>query len=406
MNPDPLTKTALSAPPPELLDAFSAAFPGHTPDVITRAPGRINLLGGHVDIQDGLVLNIAIDRGIWVAATHNMENMLRLHAINLNETVTLPLADLDRYAGANGHELPRWARYPAGVAWALAQLGVPISGLDAVFLGSVTMRAGLSSSAAVEMAFGVAWQALGGWRLSCDEMAQAGREAERSYMGLGTGIQDQFTVLCAERDQAFYLDCRTLEHEIVPLPDSARVVVCDTLTRRELVGSSYNGRSADCKAAVSVIAAENASVQMLRDVPLDLLDAFQPRLSADQFRRSRHVVNEIARVTEGRAALLAGDLETFGALMNRSYFSARNDYGSSSPALDAMWFAATGHSACYGARYSGGGEAGAIVALVEADAVESFVKHAAESYLAQTGNEGSFFTVQAAEGAGLITEGP
>src|SRR5690606_15140018 len=101
-----------------------------------------------------------------------------------------------------------------------------------------------------------------------------------------------------------------------------------------LVGSSYNGRSADCKAAVSVIAAENASVQMLRDVPLDLLDAFQPRLSADQFRRSRHVVNEIARVTEGRAALLAGDLETFGALMNRSYFSARNDYGSSSPALD------------------------------------------------------------------------
>ena len=187
---------------------------------------------------------------------------------------------------------------------------VPISGLDAVFLGSVTMRAGLSSSAAVEMAFGVAWQALGGWRLSCDEMAQAGREAERSYMGLGTGIQDQFTVLCAERDQAFYLDCRTLEHEIVPLPDSARVVVCDTLTRRELVGSSYNGRSADCKAAVSVIAAENASVQMLRDVPLDLLDAFQPRLSADQFRRSRHVVNEIAAVTGGRAALLAGDLET------------------------------------------------------------------------------------------------
>ena len=215
---------------------------------------------------------------------------------------------------------------------ALAQRGVTVEGIDAAFLGSVTMRAGLSSSAAVEMAFAVAWQALGGWTLPCAELAQAGREAERSYMGLGTGIQDQFTVLCAERDRGFYLDCRSLETETLPLPADARVVVCDTLTRRELVGSSYNSRSADCKAAVSIIAAEEPSVRMLRDVPLDLLQAFEPRLTADQFRRSRHVVTEIARVAEGRERLLAGDLAAFGALMNRSYFSARNDYGSSSRA--------------------------------------------------------------------------
>lgn len=405
MNPDPYTEaTALSAPPRALLHAFAEAFPGRTPDVITRAPGRINLLGGHVDIQDGLVINIAIDRGIWVAAARGADDALRLRAIDLGESVTLPLANLDRYAGANGSELPRWVRYPAGVAWALARLGVPVSGLDAVFLGSVTMRAGLSSSAAVEMAFAVAWQALGGWSLSCDEMAQAGREAERSYMGLGTGIQDQFTVLCADRGQAFFLDCRSLEHESLPLPDAARVVVCDTLTRRELVGSSYNGRSADCQAAVRVIAAENPLVRMLRDVPAETLLAFQPRLTADQFRRSRHIVSEIARVAEGRTALLAGDLAAFGALMNRSYWSARNDYGSSSPALDAMWEAATGHPACYGARYSGGGEAGAVVALVQADAVDDFIAHAAGAYHTLSGHQGDFFTVLPVEGATVTSE--
>lgn len=407
MNPDSCTDaTALSVPPRALLDAFAGAFPGRTPDVVTRAPGRINLLGGHVDIQDGLVINIAIDRGVWVAAARGPADALRLHALDLGESITLPLDDLDRYAGTNGADLPRWARYPAGVAWALARIGVPVGGLDAAFLGSVTMRAGLSSSAAVEMAFAVAWQALGGWTLPCGELARAGREAERSYMGLGTGIQDQVTVLCAARGQAFYLDCRSLAHEALPLPDEARVVVCDTLTRRELVGSRYNGRSADCQAAVQIIAAADPSVTMLRDVSAETLLAFQPHLSADQFRRSRHIVNEIARVAEGRAALLAGNLAAFGALMNRSYWSARDDYGSSSPALDAMWQAATSHPACYGARYSGGGEAGAVVALVQADAVDAFIAHAASAYQTLSGRQGDFFAVQPAEGAAVTRERP
>jgi len=400
-NPSPGVP-ALSAPPRALLDAFETAFPGRAPEIISRAPGRINLLGGHVDIQDGVVINIAIDRGIWLAAARGAGDTAHLRAIDLDESVTLRLSDLDGRADAGGRELPRWARYPAGVAWALARRGLPVAGIDAAFLGSVTMRAGLSSSAAVEMAFGVAWQALGGWPLPCAGLAQAGREAEREYMGLGTGIQDQITVLCAERGQAFWLDCRSLDTESIPLPDAARVVVCDTLTRRELVRSSYGGRSADCQAAVSVIAAEDPSVRMLRDVSAATLDRFEPRLTVDQFRRSRHVVNEIARVADGRAALCAGDLGAFGALMNGSYWSARDDYGSSSPALDAMWQAATGHPACYGARYSGGGEAGAVVALVQTDAIEHFIAHTAPAYRALTGRDGDFFTVQPAGGAAVI----
>ena len=403
MKPEtPAESITLSTPPRALFDAFTAAFPGRAPEIIARAPGRINLLGGHVDIQDGLVINIAIDRGIWLAAARGQPGMVRLYASDLGESVTLRLADLDTRTDADGRDLPRWARYPAGVAWALDRLGVPIAGLDAAFLGSLAMRAGLSSSAAVEMAFAVAWQALGGWTLPCSDLALAGREAERGYMAIGTGIQDQFTVLCAQRGQTLWLDCRSLAHEAIPLPDGARVVVCDTLTRRELVSSSYNGRSADCQAAVRVIAAEEPGIRMLRDVSAGLLDAFRPRLTDAQFRRSRHVVSEIGRVGEGRAALAAGDLAAFGELMNRSYWSARDDYGSSSPALDAMWQAATGHPACYGARYTGGGEAGAVVALVQADAVDHFIAHTRAAFHALTGREGQFFTAHPVEGAGVI----
>jgi len=404
MTRNPLAApAALSAPPRALLDAFAAAFPGRTPEIITRAPGRINLLGGHVDIQDGVVLNIAIDRGIWLAGVRGAGELARLHAVTLDESVALRLDALEGRTDADGQALPRWAHYPAGVAWALRQRGVPVAGLDAVFLGSVTMRAGLSSSAAVEMAFAVAWQALGGWTLSSAALAQAGREAERSYMGLGTGIQDQLTVLLAQRDRAFWLDCRSLESAPIPLPEAGCVVVCDTLTRRELVGSSYNGRSADCQAAVRVIAADDPSVRMLRDVSLETLAAYEPRLTPDQFRRSRHIVSEIARVAEGRAALARGDLAAFGELMNRSYWSARDDYGSSSPALDAMWQAATGHPACYGARYSGGGEAGAVVALVAADGAAPFIAHAAAAYQALAGRQGDFFVVHPVEGAEVLS---
>lgn len=403
MKPEtPAESITLSTPPRALFDAFTAAFPGRAPEIIARAPGRINLLGGHVDIQDGLVINIAIDRGIWLVAGRGQPGIARLYASDLGESVTLRLADLDTRTDADGRDLPRWARYPAGVAWALDRLGVPIAGLDAAFLGSLAMRAGLSSSAAVEMAFAVAWQALGGWTLPCSDLALAGREAERGYMAIGTGIQDQFTVLCAQRGQTLWLDCRSLAHEAIPLPDGARVVVCDTLTRRELVSSSYNGRSADCQAAVRVIAAEEPGIRMLRDVSAGLLDAFRPRLTDAQFRRSRHVVSEIGRVGEGRAALAAGDLAAFGELMNRSYWSARDDYGSSSPALDAMWQAATGHPACYGARYTGGGEAGAVVALVQADAVDHFIAHTRAAFHALTGREGQFFTAHPVEGAGVI----
>jgi galactokinase len=388
--------------PRPLLNAFRRAFPGSAPDVFVRAPGRVNLLGGHVDMHEGPVINIAINREIWLAAAYGSADLVRLHAVDLNESTTLSLQRLEDRTDIVGDELPRWARYPAGVAWALQQRGLKVNGINAVFLGDVLMRAGLSSSAAVEMAFAIAWQALESWRLDLSKLALVGQSAEREYMRLGSGIQDQFTSLHARAGHMFYLDCRSLDHSHPIFPATAQVVVCDTNTRRELVGSNYNGRARDAHEAAHTISLVDTNVKTLRDVSLSRLEDFENILSEDQFRRARHVITEIARVQQGLNALKASDMAAFGRLMNESYRSARDDYGSSSDALDAMWDAATQHPGCYGARYSGGGEAGAIVALVDVATVDDFMTQTAARYQQNSGLDGNFFAVDPAESAGIF----
>lgn len=388
--------------PRPLLDAFQAAFPDQSPDVFVRAPGRVNLLGGHVDNHGGPVINIAINREIWLAANYGTAELVNLHAADMNASVTLNLNNLDNRQDVVGDNLPRWAQYPAGIAWALRRRHLKVNGINAAFLGNVTMRAGLSSSAAVEEAFAVAWQALESWKLDRKELALIGNEVEREYMGIGSGIQDQYTCLHARQDHVLWLDCRSLEHRHTMLPDSVKIVVCDTNTRRELIGSGYKGRAQDAHAVAHTISLVDQDVKTLRDVSLERLIEFESVLTADQFRRARHVITEIARVEQGFDAIDRDDYETFGAIMNQSYHSARNDYGSSSPALDAMWESATVHPGCYGARYSGGGEAGAVVALVAADTVDDFIAKTTERYNQCGDCAGEVFVVDPAQGAGVF----
>lgn len=397
----PMTVTMHGVPRP-LLTAFQRAFPGHSPDVIVRSPGRVNLLGGHIDIHDGSVINIAIDRGIWLAAAFGTADLVQLHAADLDQISAFSLNRLEDKVDVVGDNLPRWAQYPAGVAWALQRRNLKVNGIQAAFLGNLAMRAGLSSSAAVEEAFAIAWQALENWRLTPGELAQVGREAEREYMGIKTGIQDQFTCLHGRDGHVLWLDCRSLDFSYQALPPHATIVICDTNTRRELVGSSYNGRAKDAHDTAHTISLLDRSVTKLRDVSPQRLEEFRPLLTEGQYRRSRHVVTEIARVEQGLQALAAGDVATFGRLMNESYWSARDDYGSSSDALDRMWDAATAHPGCYGARYSGGGEAGAVVALVENVVLDDFIAKTQARYTASTGLEGNLFAVQPAEGAGVF----
>lgn len=391
----------LSSPPRTLISAFKNVYPGLSPDVFVRAPGRVNLLGGHVDMHGGPVINIAINRGIWLAASYGTTDLVRLHAVDFDQSTMFSLKSLNERRDVVGDNLPRWSLYPSGVAWALQRRGLKINGINAAFLGNVSMCAGLSSSAAVEVAFAIAWQALESWRLDLSQLAMLGNEVEREYIGVGSGIQDQFTCLHARKNQALYLDCRTLDYRHMAVPAPASVVICDTNTRRELAGSSYTSRAQDGHATARTISLVDRHVKTLRDVSLTRLEEFETVLTPDQFHRARHVITEIARVEQGAAALEQGDADTFGRLMNESYWSARDDYGSSSPALDSMWEAATMHPACYGARYSGGGEAGVIVALVETSAIEDFITCTAARYEQAAGQTGDLYVVEPAESAGI-----
>ena len=390
----------LSSPAPlrSVLAIFSRLWPGDTPALAVRAPGRANLLGGHVDMHGGLVINVALDRGVWLVAAPASDGVSTFYAADLDARITLShdLPSLAARKDAAGMPLPGWARYPAGVLWALCQRGLSVPALRAVFTGDLPVGAGLSSSAAVEVIFAVAWSALGGWALKPAELVELTLQAEREYLGLGIGIQDQFTALHARQGHALWLDCRSLEHEHIPLPNAATIVICDTNTRRELTGSGYGRRARDAHEAARVIQGRDPAVRSLRDVTPERLEEHRLVLSEAQYRRARHVVSEIARVQRAAAMLRRGDVETFGALMNESYRSARDDYGSSSPALDAMWTAATAQPGCYGARYSGGGEAGAVVALVASERVPDFVAGAAVVYERLTGHQGTFFPVHPA----------
>jgi galactokinase len=378
------------------------AYPGLSPDIVVRAPGRVNLLGGHVDMHGGPVINIAINREIWLAAAYGTSELVQLHAPDMGgHSAMFSLKSLNERKDVVGDTLPNWALYPAGVAWALQRRGLKVSGINAAFLGDVPMRAGLSSSAAVEETFAIAWQALGNWRLDGGDLAMIGTEVEHEYIGVGSGIQGQFTCLHARKSHVLWLDCRTLDYRHTPLPSSVNIVICDTNTRRELTSSGYMSRAQDGYAAAHTIRLVDPQIRTLRDVSPEQLAEFEALLTLSQYRRARHIISEIARVDRGLSVLEQGDLAAFGRLMNESYRSARDDYGSSSAALDAMWTAATQHEGCYGARYSGSGEAGVIVALVAADAVEDFITCTAARYERATGCAGNLYVVEPAEGAGI-----
>lgn len=384
-----------------VLAAFARLWPGDTPSLVVRAPGRVNLLGGHVDMHGGLVITIALDRGVWLAAAPARDGMSVLYAADLDASAALShdLQALAAQTDPDGQPLPDWARYPAGVLWAMSRRHLVAPGLRAAYAGDLPIGAGLSSSAAVEVAFAVAWTAGAGWALTPGDLAGVTLDAERDYLGLGIGIQDQYTVLHARPDCALYLDCRSLVHEYLPLPTTATVVICDTNTRRQLVGSGYGSRTRDAHEAARLLRERDPAIRTLRDVTLEQLDEHRPMLGEARYRRARHVVSEIARVQQAADALRRGDVDAFGALMNESYHSARDDYGSSSPALDAMWAAATAQPGCYGARYSGGGEAGAVVALVASASVPDFLAGVATAYERLTGRQGVFFAAQPVAGA-------
>jgi galactokinase len=363
------------------------------------APGRVNLLGEHVDYNGGPVLPAAIDRAVHLSFAPRTDRRVVLEAVDLGRTATFDLAHLPAKQDTSGEPLPVWAQYPAGVAWALQNDGYEVRGMEASFTSDVPIGAGLSSSAAVEMAFSVAWRELGGWQADNLTLARLSQRAENGYVGVNCGLMDQFACAMGVKDHALYFDTRSLAWEPLPLPAGSAIVVADSGVRRSLANSAYNERRADCERAVAILGEFLPGIQTLRDVSPAQFDAYAGRLPEPVRRHARHVVEECARVDEAIPLLKAGNAAGFGQLMVACHASLRDLYEVSVPELDRLVEIAMSLPGCWGARLTGAGFGGCTVNLVKEELSEPFIAGLKSGYAQSTGRQAQVYLCHASQGA-------
>jgi galactokinase len=363
------------------------------------------LLGEHVDYNDGFVLPAAIDRATYVAfsAADDPDGQSTLVAADFDQQASFSAQNLAAKNAADGSPLPEWARYPAGMQWALLQAGLSAPPLRAVFASDVPRGSGLSSSASVEMAFGVAWQRLGGWHLAPMEMARLGQKAENQYVGVNCGIMDQFASACGQLDRLLYLDCRSLQWQTAVLPANVAIIVADTTIRRKLTSGEYNNRREACETAVRLLKQDLPAITALRDVSPADFNRLSARLPEEVEKRARHIVEEIERSRQALTLLESGSLDEFGRLMNACHVSLRDLYEVSCPELDVMARLAQCIPGCYGARLTGAGFGGCTVNLVEREQAQPFAQALSLGYAAETGLQPEIYICRASAGAGLVT---
>jgi len=384
-----------------ILAHFQERF-GEAPAHVIRAPGRVNLLGEHVDYNDGFVLPIAIDRATWLAFSPSETGQTTLQARDLSEEVSFSPETLSAKTDSAGHPLPGWALYPAGVMWALQDAGLATPALKGVYSSNVPQGSGLSSSAAVEMAFVLAWQTLGGWELSPMQRALLGQKAENNYVGVNCGIMDQFASACGKQDRLLHLDCRSLEWHTLPLPQDVAIVIADTRMRRTLTSGEYNKRRADCEEAVRILSTKLPGIRSLRDVSVEMLDQHASELPEQVEKRARHVVEEIERSVRAIPLLERREMTEFGRLINECHASLRDLYEVSIPELDTMVEIAQALPGCYGARLTGAGFGGCTVNLVERGQADAFSEALSAGYETETGFYPEIYICSASNGAELV----
>ncbi len=371
---------------------------GGAPTLLAQAPGRVNLIGEHTDYNDGLVLPAAIDRYVAIAARPNGSIRVKLASAAFGGRAEFPT---DHPAQPT---LPHWARYPQGVAVKLAARGIGVRGFDDVFAGDLPIGAGLSSSAAIEVASALVMEAVSDRSLPQRERALLCHAAEVDFVGVPSGIMDQFASTLCRQGHALFLDCRSLETHHIPLGSQLAIVVCDTGVSRTLASSAYAQRRQECADAVRTLQQAGAKITSLRDLHADDLPQVE-RLPEPQRSRARHVVTENARVVETAALLEGGQAAKLREVFAASHRSLRDDYAVSSAELDAMVEAALNAPGCVAARMTGAGFGGAVVALVQHADRGAFLAAAADGYRARTSREGKFFVTKAAEGARLLPLG-
>jgi galactokinase len=360
---------------------------------VFAAPARVNLIGEHTDYTGGFVMPMAIDFRTMAVVSAREDGRAVFYSTNYNEEIGFEIASLDRTPGGS------WSDYPAGVLWSLGKEGIAVPGFSMSLAGDVPLGAGLSSSASVEVATAMALLGHARKELPLEKVATVCRRAENEYVGAKSGIMDQFAVVGCVANRAMLLDCRSLEYELLPLPDQVRVVICNSMVKHAVATGEYGDRSTEVEAGQAVLRRERPGVKLLRDATVEDLEACRDLMSVASFKRCRHIITENARVMKAREALFAGDMERFGALMVEAHLSVRDDFAASCEEVDVLVSIAMQQRECFGARITGGGFGGCSVNVVRAQAAEQFVVTLRREYAAKTGIEADCFVCTPADGA-------
>lgn len=355
----------------------------HARPRVFRAPGRVNLIGEHTDYNDGFVMPAAIDFATYVAVSPREDTRVSVYSKTVGEGFEFDLTQPGRHGG--------WRDYVAGTAYALQDRGMKLSGANLYIDSDVPLGAGVSSSAALEVATARALLAAAQTLYDPIEVVLACQRAENDYVGVRSGIMDQFVSCLGEVNHALLIDCRTLDYEALPIPVGVGMIVCNTMVRHELNGGEYNERRADCEEG-----ARTMGVKALRDATIEQVDQ---RLLPDRvYRRCRHVVTENGRVLAAADALREENCKRFGELMYESHRSLREDYEVSCEELDLMVELARNVEGVYGARMTGGGFGGCTVNLVHAEAVDRFLRDVSTGYRERTGITPELYVTPAQHG--------
>ena len=385
----------------KLFDMFAELFGDSEGARFYFSPGRVNLIGEHTDYNGGHVFPCALTLGTYGAARKREDNKIHFYSMNLDSfgVVEASLDDLTNKKEYN------WANYPLGVVWAFKEKGHTItSGFDMVIWGNIPNGSGLSSSASLEVLTGVILTDLFEIKdLSMTDLALIGQYSENNFNGCNCGIMDQFAVAMGKKDHAIFLDTSDLSYEYAPcVLDGAKIVITNSKVKHSLVDSAYNDRRNECAAALKALQSE-LDIQALGDLTPEEFEAHKSLIKDEiQLQRAKHAVYENQRTIDAVTALKAGDIESFGKLMNQSHISLRDDYDVSCEEIDILVDLAWKIPGVLGSRITGGGVGGCTVSIVKDESVDTFIETIGKTYLEKVGHEAEFYTVDIGDGASRL----
>lgn len=385
----------------KLFDMFAELFGDSEGARFYFSPGRVNLIGEHTDYNGGHVFPCALTLGTYGAARKREDNKIHLYSMNLDSfgVVEASLDDLTNKKEYN------WANYPLGIVWAFKEKGHTItSGFDMVIWGNIPNGSGLSSSASLEVLTGVILTDLFEIKdLSMTDLALIGQYSENNFNGCNCGIMDQFAVAMGKKDHAIFLDTSDLSYEYAPcVLDGAKIVITNSKVKHSLVDSAYNDRRNECAAALKALQSE-LDIQALGDLTPEEFEAHKSLIKDEiQLQRAKHAVYENQRTIDAVTALKAGDIESFGKLMNQSHISLRDDYDVSCEEIDILVDLAWKIPGVLGSRITGGGFGGCTVSIVKDESIDTFIDTIGKTYLEKVGHEAEFYTVDIGDGASRL----